>query len=110
MSDVTITTIPWQAMDVTKKIQNSTMQAKEGSPDHDDKTLHKACAEFESLFISQLLKEMRETIPKSGFMSGGKGEEIYTQMLDSQIARKMALNGGLGLSSLIRFQLEDVKK
>ena len=97
-------------MGFTKKTKNSTLQVKEGSSDKDDKNLHKACAEFEALFISQLLKEMRETIPKSGLMSGGKGEEIYTQMLDSEIAREIASNSELGISSLMRSQIESVKK
>ena len=110
MSDITIKTMPWLPMDVSKKIQHSITQTKDAVFDKNDQTLHKACAEFESLFISQLLKEMRATIPKSGFMNGGKGEEIYTQMLDSQIAREIASNSGLGLSSLIRSQIEDVKK
>ena len=110
MSDITMKTMPWLPMDVPKKTQNSITQTKDTVSNKDDPKLHKACVEFESLFISQLLKEMQETIPKSEFMSGGKGEEIYTQMLDSQIAREIASKRGLGLSSLIRSQIEDVKK
>jgi flagellar protein FlgJ len=113
MSDITIKTIPLRpiaAPGKTKKIQNSMTQTKDTVSNKDDPKLLKACAEFEALFISQLLKEMRETIPKSGLMSGGKGEEIYTYMLDSEIAKEIALNSGLGIASLMRSQIEDVKK
>lgn len=111
--DITIKTMPWQAMDLTvktEKISKSLKQVKEAASNKEDLSINKACAEFESLFISQLFKEMRATIPKSDFISGGKSEEIYTGMLDSEIAKEIASNRGIGLSALIRSQLESEKK
>lgn len=35
--------------------------------------LKKAVADFEALFINQMLKEMRNTISKSGFLHGARG-------------------------------------
>ena len=67
--------------------------------------LKEACLELESLFVYYLLKEMRATIPKSGFISGGKAEEIYTSMLDLQLARELSFRGGIGLSPLLIDQL-----
>jgi len=67
--------------------------------------LKNACAELESLFIFHLLKEMRSTIPKSGFLTGGRGEELYTSMFDAQIAREMASERGIGLSNLLMDRL-----
>ena len=68
--------------------------------------LKEACAELESLFIFYLLKEMRATIPKTGLISGGRAEEIYTSMLDSEISKEMASQRGIGISSLILDRLE----
>lgn len=68
--------------------------------------LRRACSELESLFIFHLFKEMRATIPKTGFLSGGKGEELYTSMLDAQVAREMAAERGMGLSRLLMERLE----
>ena len=48
---------------------------------------------------------MRATVTKSGFIDGGNAEEIYTAMMDSQMAKEIALKGGIGLSALIRDQL-----
>jgi Rod binding domain-containing protein len=61
--------------------------------------------ELESLFISYLLKEMRATISKSGFITGGRAEEIYTSMLDAQLAKELSTKGGIGLAALLHDQL-----
>ena len=62
---------------------------------------------MESLFLHYLLKEMRSTIDKSGFISGGRAEEIYTSMLDSEMAKEAARKGGIGLAELLLRQLEN---
>jgi flagellar protein FlgJ len=67
--------------------------------------LKNACAEMESLFIFHLLKEMRSTIPKTGLLTGGRGEELYTSMFDAQIARELASERGIGLSTLLTERL-----
>ncbi len=70
-----------------------------------DPRLAAACAEFESLFINHLLKEMRATITKAGLIDGGNAEGIYTAMLDAELARNLAQRGGIGLSALTRWEL-----
>ncbi|CAB1068083.1 hypothetical protein D1AOALGA4SA_214 [Olavius algarvensis Delta 1 endosymbiont] len=64
-----------------------------------------ACAEMESLFINYLLKEMRATISKSGLISGGRGEEIFTSLLDAERSRQMSSAGGIGLAEIMLSQL-----
>ncbi len=88
-----------------QRVQNPLESEKVSSSCKSDTQLKKACFELESLFINYLLKEMRATIPKSEFIGGGKAEEIYTSMLDSQLAKEMASGGGIGLSSLLCDQL-----
>jgi flagellar protein FlgJ len=74
--------------------------------------LEAACAEMESLFIHQLMSEMRKTIPKSGLIDGGMAEEFYTSMLDTEISRAAAMSGGLGLSRQLvaSFELRENEK
>jgi flagellar protein FlgJ len=72
----------------------------------EDDKLKKACSEFESIFINYILKEMRASIPKTGLFSGGKAEEIYTSMMDMQLAKDIALKGGFGLSKMLYEQFE----
>ncbi len=73
--------------------------------DGDAARLTKACAEFEALLVQKLFQTMRASIPKSGLIDGGSAEEIYTAMLDQQVAQEMALRGGLGLSDRMRAQI-----
>ena len=70
-----------------------------------DAELSDACRQMESLFIHHLFKEMRATIHKSGFISGGNAEEIYTSMLDAEMAAKISTRGGIGLTEMLLHQL-----
>ncbi len=67
--------------------------------------LRKACVDMESLFIHQLLKEMRATIPKSGLFGKSHAQDIYTGMLDGRMAQEISQNRGLGLSAMLMRQL-----
>ncbi|MCC6501682.1 MAG: peptidoglycan DD-metalloendopeptidase family protein [Deltaproteobacteria bacterium] len=69
--------------------------------------LKEAAAEFESLFINQMLKSMRETITKGELFHGGNAEEIYTSMLDTELSKNMARSGGIGLSEMLLRQFSD---
>ncbi len=110
MSDfLSLPAIPYGTMDVTGKMERVQQNLKSGKLSQSVENapqLKEACAELESLFISYLLKEMRATIPKTGLMSGGRAEEIYTSMLDTEISKEMASQRGIGLSSLFQDRLE----
>lgn len=98
--------IPWQSTNLTNQLEKLHQSADRDRPvGEKDTHLKNACAEFESLFIFHLLKEMRATVPKSGFIGGGRAEEIYTSMLDSQLAKEVSSKGGIGLSSVLLDQL-----
>ena len=70
-----------------------------------DSELEKACQEMESIFLNFLLKEMRNTINKSGFINGGTAENIYTGMLDMELSKVISERGGIGLSKILHDQL-----
>jgi flagellar protein FlgJ len=59
--------------------------------------------QFEALFMQQLLKSMRDAMPKSGLMDGSS-TEMYTGMLDQQLAQSLSGRPG-GLSDMIAKQL-----
>lgn len=105
---ISLSTIPLHAVHLTSKIdriQDTQESTKITDKGKSDLQLNTSCSEMESLFIYYLLKEMRATIPKSDFISGGNAEEIYTSMLDSQLSKEISSRGGIGLSSLLREQL-----
>jgi flagellar protein FlgJ len=51
--------------------------------------------DFEALLVKQIFAAMRPTVTKE---SGGFGEEMFTSMLDDQLASHIADAGGLGLA------------
>jgi len=114
--DMIFATIPVKTAILDQKIErvkNSIESGKNAPVKQREIKLKETCSELESLFINYLLKEMRQTIEKSGFISGGRAEEIYTSMLDTQMAKEFAHKGGIGLSSIFMEQLkknENVKK
>ncbi len=67
----------------------------------DPRKLKEACSELESLFVFYLLKEMRATVPKSGLFGDGKAEEMYTSIMDLQLAKDITAKRGLGISSAL---------
>jgi Rod binding domain-containing protein len=71
--------------------------------------LREACSEFEALFINLLLKELRATVGKSGLMDGGRAEEVYTGMMDTEMARDLAAKGGIGLAAILYRQLDPAR-
>lgn len=67
--------------------------------------LKTACEDMEALFLHHMLSEMRKTVDKSGLIDGGRSEEIYTSLMDGELAKEMARSGGLGLSVILQEQL-----
>ena len=76
--------------------------------DGDDRrpALKKSCQEFESLFIQQLFTVMRKAVPKSDLLGDRREEEIYTSLLDQELAVELSQKGGIGLSEVLYRQLE----
>ena len=60
--------------------------------------------QFESLFISQMLKSMRAASGGSGLLDNNKSL-FYRDMYDQQIATEMAKSRGLGMAEVIERQL-----
>ena len=76
-----------------------------GKRQKDSDTLKRLSADFESLLIGQMLKTMRASVPKNGLIDGGKGEEMFNDLLDQEYANKYAHNGDSGLSKALYEQL-----
>jgi Rod binding domain-containing protein len=67
----------------------------------DEGKLKKVCGDFESIFIAQMLKEMRKTIPKSGLLDGGSQQDMYLSLFDEELSKNLAKRGGLGLGKIL---------
>jgi flagellar protein FlgJ len=84
----------------TKSLNALKLQAGNSS---DPKAIKAAAKQFESLFMRELMKSMREATMKSG-MSESEGEKLGTDLLDQQFAVQMSGQPG-GLSDIIAKQL-----
>jgi Rod binding domain-containing protein len=60
--------------------------------------------EFESLFVSQLIKEMRQSSEEGLFP--GDESDTFGGMFDMFMGRHIAQSGGIGLADSIRSALE----
>ncbi|OGQ88317.1 MAG: hypothetical protein A2512_03175 [Deltaproteobacteria bacterium RIFOXYD12_FULL_56_24] len=69
------------------------------------KKLREACAGFEALMLKQILSLARQSIPKSGLMDGGYGEEMFQSIHDDQLAQKMAGSKSVGFGDMLYRQL-----
>ena len=69
--------------------------------------LQRAAREFESLFVSHLLKVMRSAVESMGGEGSALGRETYTELFDQEVARFVAQRGALGISNLLVRRLAD---
>jgi len=68
--------------------------------------LFKACQDFESLLIKQMLDAMRKTINKEdGLLDNGMGQDVYEDMLYDEYAKKMSSTGQFGIADIIYRQV-----
>ncbi|MFA6450629.1 MAG: rod-binding protein [bacterium] len=81
--------------------------AAEGAAAKDAKSLDAATRDLESVFIYMLLKEMRKTVHETKLINGGRGEEIFRDMLDEEMSKKMAAGPGegIGIAKMLYDQL-----
>jgi Rod binding domain-containing protein len=82
-------------------------QPKEEDKAAYNKKLKEACDGFEEIFVHKLIQVMRETTDKDTLLNGGRGEEIFQDMLDENYAKIITQSRALGLSDLI---FEQTKK
>ncbi|MHB8770866.1 MAG: rod-binding protein [Syntrophales bacterium] len=71
-----------------------------------DAKLRKACRDFEALFLFNLFKEMRQTVPRSGLLPSAPGKETFQMMFDQKVAEDLSGRGeGMGLQKMLYEQL-----
>ena len=67
----------------------------------------KAAQEFSSLLFLEVLKAMRATVPQEGLLENeGLSRDIFTAMMDSEIARAMAQRDSTGFTQQVEKSLE----
>ena len=67
--------------------------------------LRKVAKDFEAVFLSQVLKQMRGTIEKEEMFHGGLGEDFFTEMMDEELSKRIASRQSTGISEMLYRQL-----
>jgi len=67
--------------------------------------LKRLADEMESVFLNQLFQAMRQSVPDGGLGESSPGEEMFTAMLDEQLAKEAAFNWDRGLGEQLYRQL-----
>ena len=62
-----------------------------------------ASKQFESMFISLVLKEMRKTVSRSEMLNS-QAMDTYQEMFDQQVALNMSKAGGFGIAKFMTQQ------
>lgn len=88
----------------TDKLQNSSREDSE-------EELKEVVDEFTAIFLNQMFKSMRSTIPEGGMIDGGFAEDVFTDMYDKEISKLGSKqNNFSGLNQILFEQLNQNSK
>lgn len=69
--------------------------------------LKKTCAEFESIFITYMLKSMSTTVDDDPLLGNDNESKIIKAMFNENLAQEISRGGGMGLGNLLFESLKD---
>jgi flagellar protein FlgJ len=85
----------------------TTQNAAISSNDIRKERLEKACSDFESIFITYMLKSMRTAVSEDGLLGNTNESKIIRSMFDENLALGMAKGKGMGLGKMLFESLND---
>ncbi|ASQ29499.1 muramidase [Borrelia miyamotoi] len=92
-----------QSKNLKTKVEEKTNQHK------NNLKIYTAALEFETIFIEQMLKSMKNSLKKeNNLINGGQTEEIFEDMLYSERAKQIAKSKSFRLADLISKQIAEV--
>ncbi len=95
----TNTTLPNQSIDT--KLDNVTQKERSSADSRKSGKADKAIKDFEGLFLSMMIKELRQSSSGEGLFSGDSSD-TYGGMFDMFLGNEMAKGKGIGMESLFR--------
>jgi flagellar protein FlgJ len=88
------------------RVENLKNQLQSDGPKSDEE-IKDLAMQFESIFIHQMIKEMRKSIHKSELLNSFS-LEMYESMMDEEIAKEMSKQKGIGLGDVLYRQLSKI--
>lgn len=74
----------------------------------DLESLRESSREFETLFVMEMFKTMRKSVPESGLFEKSVSREIFTEMMDMETARATTQGKGLGIAEAMYNQMAEL--
>ncbi len=107
---VTMTTNPamlqtFKGMATSQAQSKSNAALADAMSSGDQKRIDDAALDFESVFLTEMLKPMFHMIEVDDTFGGGKGEEVFGDFLVQEYGKMIAKQGGIGLASQIKAEL-----
>lgn len=72
----------------------------------EQKKIEEAAQGFESMFVNMLISQMRKTIPDSELLENGPGRQMFEEMFDQEISKKISERGGIGIADAVKREFE----
>ncbi len=73
--------------DLLRNIANEKLTNRDFSKLDSEKKLREVTNQFTSIFLKQVFSAMRETLPDDKLLDGGFAEDVFTDMLDSEVSK-----------------------
>lgn len=87
------------------KIDPKVAVTSANAPSDRDQELRRTAKDLEGVFVNELFKAMRETVPDGGLTGGGQGEDMFTGMLDQHLAPMVGGDWQSGIGEALYRQL-----
>jgi len=68
---------------------------------NESKRLEKATQDFEAFFMAKVFASMRDSVQDGGLVEKSMGEEVFTEMMDAEVAKQSSEGQGLGLAKML---------
>ncbi|OPX19645.1 MAG: hypothetical protein BZ151_08140 [Desulfobacca sp. 4484_104] len=72
----------------------------------DEQAIARVCQECEAVFLSMLMKQMRQSLLSGELAPQSQRLEQYWSLFDTEVSRHLAHSGGLGLGRVLSEQLQ----
>lgn len=79
------------------------------SRENPQEALREVAQQFESVFVTMMMKAMRDAMPKDSMFASSQ-LDTYQDMMDQQLALDLSRGEGLGLAAVIERQLSAARR
>ena len=80
-------------------------QTSTNRKERDLQALKESSQQFETLYVMEMMKAMRKSVPEGGLFEKSMSTEIFQEMIDMETAKSATRGPGLGLATAIYDQM-----